>query len=559
MLYFVAGTADPTQALLAGRRRVAELELYDQGDDSSTNQRFDPYFLAQQLDSEHEIGDNIELIPDEEQAEEPFTTNCNGMWSAPAGCVRDDCKYRATWRYDAESDMIRFVLRQRMTDPEWMAIGFSRDKKMVADVRMSCMDGWNRESGKVVVRDGFLFKYAPAVRDTRDDIVGISGRHEDGMTTLEFSRRRDTGDAMDLAFTDDDCLYMLHPVATNRYVPAMEHMLRHRRTPLVSDAPVCVRACAAAAFVGSSNNIGDSAILVRPDETDVGVRTDGTDGGVFGKPFFVDSRDGGVQTRVPFNPFAPAGGTDDGTVIMAFDPYGEHEHGGHGDHTDHYRNHQEYPMNQEGENGGRRPTDGGNVGPGVADGRGPSQNGRPEPGTRGDSFPGDGRGPFPNGGRQPETGDGQGPIQNGRRQPGTDNGQGPFPNGGRPTGTGDGQGPFPNGGRPTGTGDGQEPFQNGGRQPETGDGQGPFQNGGRQPETGDGQGPFPNGGRQPELWPNRKLGIGQGLYPDMVEGQQELGMDKEPFQNGGRQPETGDGRGTFPAYGTKTTRTLGMD
>lgn len=66
-----------------------------------------------------------------EEALEPFATNCNGMWSTPPGCSFDDCTYRATWRYETETDSIKFVVRQKMSNPHWIGIGFSLDRTMV--------------------------------------------------------------------------------------------------------------------------------------------------------------------------------------------------------------------------------------------------------------------------------------------------------------------------------------------------------------------------------------------------------------------------------------------
>lgn len=168
---------------------------------------------------------------------------------------------------------------------------------------------------------------------------------------------------MDLAFTDTECLYLLFPFSTNRFIPEMEHLLRHRITPAVSADRVCVRACTAA-VVSQADNL---VVINKEPVAHEGVITVNTasnsdgpnfEGQVFVNPFLVQTGESGEQSRVPFGPFVdqsdssnsdssplPARvGTDD-RFIMPFDPYGLHDHHGHEDYTDHYRNHQGYPMN----------------------------------------------------------------------------------------------------------------------------------------------------------------------------------------------------------------------
>lgn len=75
------------------------------------------------------------------------------------------------------------------------------------------------------------------------NIYNISGRIENGVTTLEFQRKRDTTDRNDLAFTEDKCLYLMFPVVGGRFNAVNKKMSKHEQTPVVTDARICIKSC----------------------------------------------------------------------------------------------------------------------------------------------------------------------------------------------------------------------------------------------------------------------------------------------------------------------------
>lgn len=65
----------------------------------------------------------------------------------------------------------------------------------------------------------------------------------DGVTTLSFSRKRDTNDPKDLAFTDDHCLYMMFPVKGGAFNSVNKKIKKHEVLPVVSTERVCIKSC----------------------------------------------------------------------------------------------------------------------------------------------------------------------------------------------------------------------------------------------------------------------------------------------------------------------------
>lgn len=71
----------------------------------------------------------------------------------------------------------------------------------------------------------------------------MTGRIIDGVTTLSFSRKRNTNDPKDWAFTDDQCLYMMFPVKGGAFNSVNKKIRKHEVVPVVSAERICIRSC----------------------------------------------------------------------------------------------------------------------------------------------------------------------------------------------------------------------------------------------------------------------------------------------------------------------------
>ncbi|OWR54530.1 hypothetical protein KGM_206516 [Danaus plexippus plexippus] len=171
---------------------------------------------------------------------------CGGQWRYPSNCnntVNNTCSYTARWEYLGEKrgkDSVRFTITTRQSKL-WTGIGFSNDKKMS---QSDAVVGWvDSRSNRPVMRDVWLSGYKAPAADNRQDITQISGSLIDGVTTLSFVRKRDTGDNKDLPFTNTKCLYMMFVVAGGNFDPANKRMSKHMDTPLVTEERVCIKPC----------------------------------------------------------------------------------------------------------------------------------------------------------------------------------------------------------------------------------------------------------------------------------------------------------------------------
>ena len=76
------------------------------------------------------------------------------------------------------------------------------------------------------------------------DLKNREGYFEDGITTLKFSRKRDTGDRRnDVAFTDDKGLFFIFPVKGGKYNAASGKIKKHEQTPTASAQRILIKPC----------------------------------------------------------------------------------------------------------------------------------------------------------------------------------------------------------------------------------------------------------------------------------------------------------------------------
>ena len=106
--------------------------------------------------------------------------------------------YRLYWSHDGET----ITIAVSADTAGWVAVGTGPGPVM-ADADM--MFGWVEAGGRVVMRDAYsVDTYGPHPDDEelggRMDILEFAGSETDGVTTLEFSRKMQTGDEYDREF-----------------------------------------------------------------------------------------------------------------------------------------------------------------------------------------------------------------------------------------------------------------------------------------------------------------------------------------------------------------------
>lgn len=103
--------------------------------------------------------------------------------------------------------------------------------------------GWIDQNGQPFVMDTWINGYMSPKLDDQQNVYNISGRLENGVTILEFTRKRATDDTKDLSFTNDHCLYMMFPVTGGRFNAVNKKMNKHEQTPVITDQRVCIKSC----------------------------------------------------------------------------------------------------------------------------------------------------------------------------------------------------------------------------------------------------------------------------------------------------------------------------
>ncbi|KAK8372669.1 hypothetical protein O3P69_011719 [Scylla paramamosain] len=166
---------------------------------------------------------------------------CGDHWRYPSSCKPGkDCEYYAKWKYNEQTDYITFLV-QTSEKERWTGIGFTDNR------RMSLTDaviGWVELSGRYFMYDAWARGYTSPVVDPNQGIKNFSASIEDGITTLNFERKRVSGDAeYDLSFTDDQCLYMVFPIKGGIVNFVSKKIRKHTLTPIISPERICIRSC----------------------------------------------------------------------------------------------------------------------------------------------------------------------------------------------------------------------------------------------------------------------------------------------------------------------------
>lgn len=165
---------------------------------------------------------------------------CQGEWRYPSTCRGDSCTYSASWLANPHTEEVSFEIRSKIAD-RWTGLGFSEDRRMP---NTDAVIGWVEKNGRFFVYDMWLSGYKEPSNDVRSDLFNVSGEHADGMTTLRFARKFDTGDKVhDLAFTEGHCLHLVFPVAGGTYNSVLRKIGRHAQNPAISKTTLCLHGC----------------------------------------------------------------------------------------------------------------------------------------------------------------------------------------------------------------------------------------------------------------------------------------------------------------------------
>lgn len=139
-----------------------------------------------------------------------------------------------------EQDQMTFTIVTKNTDV-WTGVGFSENAKMT---QTDAVLGWvDKTNGRPFVMDTWISGYNAPLLDPSQDIFNASGKIENGMTSLTFSRKRITKDNRDFSFTDDHCLYMMFPVKGGIFNSVNKKIRKHTGVPIVSSERICIKSC----------------------------------------------------------------------------------------------------------------------------------------------------------------------------------------------------------------------------------------------------------------------------------------------------------------------------
>ncbi|KAK3860027.1 hypothetical protein Pcinc_033899 [Petrolisthes cinctipes] len=166
---------------------------------------------------------------------------CGNHWRYPSSCTPgENCQYYARWEYDEPTDYIKFKVQTTHTQL-WTGIGFTDNTRMPLT---DAVIGWVEGSGRYFMFDAWARSYSAPVVDPNQGITNFTGYSEDGLVTLEFARRRVSGDSeYDLSFTDEQCLYMVFPIKGGSVKYVAKRIRKHEVTPIISTERICIRSC----------------------------------------------------------------------------------------------------------------------------------------------------------------------------------------------------------------------------------------------------------------------------------------------------------------------------
>lgn len=91
--------------------------------------------------------------------------------------------------------------------------------------------------------DTWISGYSAPLLDESQDISAITGSSNNGVTILDFTRKRTTSDQHDLSFTDEHCLFMMFPVKGGAFNAVNKKTRKHEDAIIVTGNRVCIKSC----------------------------------------------------------------------------------------------------------------------------------------------------------------------------------------------------------------------------------------------------------------------------------------------------------------------------
>lgn len=146
--------------------------------------------------------------PARDEGEPAAIANCKGEWRYPSRCHGYGCDYKVNWEYIDDTDEIMFTVSTKNRH-KWTGIGFATNRSMPGT---DAVLGLVEESGRFFLMDTWLRGYQAPPLDPIQNIHNQSVWRENGVTTLQFNRKRRTGDKNDFQFSDTSCPYFVFPV-----------------------------------------------------------------------------------------------------------------------------------------------------------------------------------------------------------------------------------------------------------------------------------------------------------------------------------------------------------
>ena len=159
-----------------------------------------------------------------------------------ARSAAEDCQYVARWEYNENTDRMNFTISSRNPDNinKWTGIGFSDNANMR---QTDAIIGWVEPNGRYFIMDMWTTNYLQPILEDNQNIFDMSGVLVDGVTTISFSRPRDTQDSQDVGFTDTEGRYMIFPVKGGKYNGVNKRIKKHEEVPIVSSERIFIKPC----------------------------------------------------------------------------------------------------------------------------------------------------------------------------------------------------------------------------------------------------------------------------------------------------------------------------
>jgi hypothetical protein len=91
--------------------------------------------------------------------------------------------------------------------------------------------------------DTWINGYSTPLLDETQSVYNESGSFVNGVTILDFTRKRATNDKQDHSFTDEHCLYLMFLTKGGAFNAVNKKIRKHEDVPIVTDNRICIKTC----------------------------------------------------------------------------------------------------------------------------------------------------------------------------------------------------------------------------------------------------------------------------------------------------------------------------